>query len=512
MKLRKLAIPFLLCLLCCLSMATAEDLTVRDALQTYGLPSPLVLEISGNTAACITEDGDTRSLVILEKRSGTWQVTVDNQTALIQKIDDLPQLYLDSDASLFWTYTLSDNEVLRYHSVQQPDDTWGPVDQSYFDSGFGEFTHEWDTWWSEEDGGVFIRQLIISDENDNLIGSSEMNLLPGSWAKESVCLSGFDVARFPAFLDPQFGYYFEGDGYLRDAHDTLFPGAAYVRGILKDGDLHFLSRKADGTLRYEIVCLIRGQAPHLIESSPLPEGTMLGYENFTDCLFVSGSSVSIRRLSPITAGICYIYGTGMDGLLLFGQRAAWDDGENSSHTILYGDHPWSDISGIDWTSLPHSLEEAARQIDSSRYAMVINPDPKDRLHLREKNDRDSRSQGKYYTGTPLLVLETKKDWVHVSVGRITDGGQSGWMMKKYLTIGRKDVPLQLDTSAMPQLMEQSEFLNVYQSPDVSKKCIVHRGDSYLVIGLIGEKWYHIWFPESGEFGFVLQSDLWEGNG
>ena len=32
------------------------------------------------------------------------------------------------------------------------------------------------------------------------------------------------------------------------------------------------------------------------------------------------------------------------------------------------------------------------------------------------------------------------------------------------------------------------------------------------IGIIGDEWYHVWFPATGEFGFVKQNDLWEGNG
>ena len=33
-----------------------------------------------------------------------------------------------------------------------------------------------------------------------------------------------------------------------------------------------------------------------------------------------------------------------------------------------------------------------------------------------------------------------------------------------------------------------------------------------VIGVIGDEWYHVWFPATGEYGFVRQSDLTEGNG
>ena len=33
-----------------------------------------------------------------------------------------------------------------------------------------------------------------------------------------------------------------------------------------------------------------------------------------------------------------------------------------------------------------------------------------------------------------------------------------------------------------------------------------------VIGIIGNDWYHVWFPATGEYGFVRQSDLTTGNG
>ncbi len=33
-----------------------------------------------------------------------------------------------------------------------------------------------------------------------------------------------------------------------------------------------------------------------------------------------------------------------------------------------------------------------------------------------------------------------------------------------------------------------------------------------VIGVIGDEWYHVWFPVTGEYGFVRQSDLTAGNG
>ena len=96
-----------------------------------------------------------------------------------------------------------------------------------------------------------------------------------------------------------------------------------------------------------------------------------------------------------------------DRFLFFGDRTAWSGAEVPARTILYGDHPWDDITEIDWTNLPHNLTEASSQMDASSYAMVVNPNPADRLHLREQADKGSRSQGKYYTGTPVEVLSAE---------------------------------------------------------------------------------------------------------
>ena len=34
----------------------------------------------------------------------------------------------------------------------------------------------------------------------------------------------------------------------------------------------------------------------------------------------------------------------------------------------------------------------------------------------------------------------------------------------------------------------------------------------LVLAVVGDDWYHVWFPEENLTGYVLQSDWWEGNG
>ena len=140
----------------------------------------------------------------------------------------------------------------------------------------------------------------------------------------------------------------------------------------------------------------------------------------------------------------------------------------------------------------------------------MNPNPADRLHLRQEADKGSRSQGKYYTGTPVTIRDNNGDWAHVVLGN-TQSIRQGYMMKRYLVYGSAESALRLDTSAMPQLLPRSEMLQVFEEPQMGKNSL-HRGDNMKIIGIIGDEWYHVWFPATGEFGFVKQSDLWEGNG
>ena len=57
-------------------------------------------------------------------------------------------------------------------------------------------------------------------------------------------------------------------------------------------------------------------------------------------------------------------------------------------------------------------------------------------------------------------------------------------------------------------------LKVYKEPQIGDY-IWHTDAGWStmkVIGVIGDEWYHVWFPATGEYGFVRQSDLTEGNG
>ena len=513
-----------ICILCIsmffLTFAIAENqdgTQITDTLRQAGITDPVQLSQWGDTAACFTEIEGKKRLVVLEKKENVWQIKIDNPTALIQDAG-WPELYLESDISIYWTYLLSDQEVLRYHSSRNIDGIWGPVDQYYADSGYGEYTHSWITIWDEAHSGEIIRSFYISDRDDNteLI---RMDPLPATWVGDHIMLADFDLRGFPTLIDPQLGAWFETDRFFVEACAILMPDFSYIKCILKDGTMHFLVRSLKTREKiYVIVEYASQRKVNLIMSSPLPEDTYLGVENFTDSLWIDGRCVTVQLLYSGKAGLEYIYDDGTHsketgGFLFFGDRTVWDGSEVPARTILYGDHPWGDITQMDWNNLPHNLDEASAQMDSSAYAMVVNPQSTDRLHLRELADKGSRSQGKYYTGTPVSVSAQDGDWTLVTLGDWSSW-RRGYMMRRYLTFGQTGNALRLDISAMPQLDSGGEKLKVYKEPLIGDY-IWHTDANWStmkVIGVIGDEWYHVWFPATGEYGFVRQSDLTEGNG
>ena len=516
-----LAFSFALVLMLCSASgakAAGEDEQVTETLLQAGVTDPVQLSRWGDTAACFAGTDGVKKLIVLERHDGAWQIVINNPTALIQD-RDWPELLLDSDNAVFWTYMLSDREIVRYHSSRGTDGTWGLVDQYTASSGYGEYTHVWSTMWDDAHGGEIIRTFGMYSEDDNDHGIQLMEVLPATWMTGCVRLADFDVSRFPTFFAETNDHFAsENERFFREAAAALMPEYSFIKGMLKNSAMHFLMEKPNGSRVYAICEYMSHRAVNLIESSPLPAGTMLGYQNFTDSLWIDGRCVTIQLLYNGTAGIEYIYDDAAcseesEGFLFFGHRTVWDGSVVPMQAMLYGDHPWDDITQINWNTLPHNLSEASAQMDSGNYAMAVNPNPADRLHLRERADKRSRSQGKYYTGTAVGVMAQDGDWMQVTFGD-WNSWVHGYMMKRYLTFGQAGDALYLDMSAMPPLSARDEKLKVYAEPQIGEY-EWHMNEDWntmRVIGIIGDEWYHVWFPATGEYGFVRQSDLWAGNG
>ena len=512
MKRTILCLVALILMLCSASAwaASSDEALITDILRQADITQPVQLSQWGDTAACFAETDGIKRLILLERHNGAWQIVIDNPTALIQGAD-WPELYLDSDQSIYWTYILSEQVIVRYHSYRNADGRWSPVDQFHGDSGYGEFTFIWNTSWDGLNGGEISRTFSIADENDNDRGEQLMQILPASWMTDCIWLENFDVSRFPTFFAETYdNFATENLRFFRDAAATLMPDYMFIKGILKNDAMHFLMEKPDGSRVYVICEYMSHREVRLIESSPLPKGTVLGWENFSDSLWIDGRCVTIQLLHNGTAGIEYIYDDQADSehFLFFGDRMITSEDRDQ---IVYGEHPWDDIAQIDWNMLPRTRDQASLQMDASNYARVVNPNPGERLHLRERPDRKSPSLGKYYSGTPVTVLSEQGDWAEVIVG-----GRHGWMMKDFLDLGRQvDNALWLNTLPMPHLSSKdNEMLKVYDEPQSGAYTYHMNADqnTMKVIGIIGNDWYHVWFPATGEYGFVRQSDLTTGNG
>ena len=177
-----------------------------------------------------------------------------------------------------------------------------------------------------------------------------------------------------------------------------------------------------------------------------------------------------------------------------------------SDSLFVGDFPQMVLDGADLATLPGTGEELAAALSRDGWAVVRNPDPADRLHLRVRPDRSAESLGKFYNGTPLRVLGQEGEWTRVALG--TDG-QEGWMMTRYLAFGSE---MDKVAPAFPDRIYISELETrqpAYSVPrEGAKKELAGR---IYVVGLVEDEFY-ILLTDLGDSGYVPQNWLWEGNG
>lgn len=157
-----------------------------------------------------------------------------------------------------------------------------------------------------------------------------------------------------------------------------------------------------------------------------------------------------------------------------------------------GSFAGQDLFGADLNSL---LSDPASALNRSGWAVVHNPDPADRLHLRVSADRASASLGKFYSGTPVQVLARDGAWCRVRVG-LGESALTGWMMAEYLTFGPEMDGVK---AAFPQLCPREEHED---APGLSP--------GFRVIGVDGTLF--ILMQEDGALLTCPQDWLWEGNG
>ena len=154
------------------------------------------------------------------------------------------------------------------------------------------------------------------------------------------------------------------------------------------------------------------------------------------------------------------------------------------------------------------LRGADRPLDRTGLAVVCNPDPNDRLHLRTKPSREADSLGKFWNGTPVRVLGERDGWCQVEIG--TDGRLTGWMLKKYLVTGEKMD--QVTPCFSQQILREDEAETktpIYTDLTLTEQYCTH--SSWHLMGVVND-WLYVVVTDEGETGYAPMEWFFDGNG
>ena len=176
-------------------------------------------------------------------------------------------------------------------------------------------------------------------------------------------------------------------------------------------------------------------------------------------------------------------------------------------TLKIGVLPF-DLFADDLTTLPRTSEELTAQLDRTGLAVVCNPDPNDRLHLRTKPSREAASLGKFWNGTPVRVLDERDGWCRVEIG--TDGRLIGWMMKKYLVTGSRMDQVTPRFSQQTLRGDKAETeTHIYTDLSLKVRYCTHSG--WELMGVVDDRLYVV-VTDEGETGYAPMEWFFDGNG
>ena len=360
-----------------------------------------------------------------------------------------------------------------------------------------------------EDGLLTIRRASLSIEAEGIRAQTDTMPVPLSEA----LLLRLKTEDAETLLDTS-GY--SSTFLTDDAFDTekIPVTDTVLQSDLQANGLMLLTEDADGLCRLRWV--EPGGAGYAVRSSqPLPDAARLDLFHYSDgeiglkwgdqyssCSFTRSADGNWTLHSTENYDGSYtLYGTLYCGILN-------DSIQNGTNSILVGSHPWSELFSIDFSTLPKSIEEAAAALNRDGWAVVNNPDPADRLHLRAEPDTASESLGKFYNRTPVQVLSQRGGWSRVRIG--LDGRLEAWMMTKYLAFGSG---MDAVGSASPDLTlrEGKGTRPLYASPEMLETTGIPYGNATWIVGVVGDELY-ILLDSDGNTGYLPQSLFFAGYG
>lgn len=488
----KRLLPLLLIMLLFLAPAMAEDVPTALFLEAHPGYEIAASDAKGDTAAAILTQGAESNLCIAERVNGAWTLTIDNPKALLDHEARNYELLVDTDNAVYWHCQPWDTQ--EWYGATKENGTW-QMTSPIFSTAWGDNQREIALSWC---GGNLCRTQSMTDENGNILSTKELMPLPASWLDGMTTLADFDISLLPTF-QADIPDVMEGRA-LELAAKELLPDYTYIGGSLLADELQFLLDKPDGTRVF--MGVIWDGDWRFTESAPLPADTRYGNENFTDYLYIpSYGTIGVRHWLDGSWAVDFLMPDNGD-ILHLGQNYICDGDPTWAETLLVGDHPWCDLTVIDWSTLPHNVDEARAAVDNTGWAMVNNPNPEDRLHIRVEPDRTTTSDGKYYNGAFGRVLERQDGWAKVDIF-----GREGWMMTDYLAFGEDMESVQ--RALMPQTVIPADGTPLHAL--LGDSVLRSITGQVIVLGINGD-WFHVWLEDTGESGYVRQDELWGGNG
>ncbi len=143
----------------------------------------------------------------------------------------------------------------------------------------------------------------------------------------------------------------------------------------------------------------------------------------------------------------------------------------------------------------NQCEDGYEELPRTRRALtVLNPDPADRLNLREGPDQGAASLGRYYSGVRALALFEARPtagWRFVRIGDLC-----GYMMADYLreqTAFSDVVQIISDVGYLPPAatLRKGAVLRAYSSGRSATGAALSGGERVTVLGTMGDEWYYV---------------------
>lgn len=453
---------------------------------------------------CEMKGEGKNTLCVAEERGGEFVLTIQNEKALLAGEEVSMILDTGEREGLFYSYVFPSGK-LTVHTAQQPDGTWTNVDLLYQKNIVDGVLEE--HMLSMKADGTAVYETMFFDENENWLQDYE-GIQKVIKDVPSMRFEDFDLSALLPLLDDQEPV-FRADLYkslLQDGEKEIGHAAIDEACMLME------VQKPDGTRVFRL-CTWTERGRTTQDSLPIPKDLHLDEMN-------SGKKEVCLQLWE-TKYIFHLLPGGRDARLGFVQgqeelELGWNYlAENresmlSNNGVVYGTVDGITLMNSDLSALPERIEDV--QADQSAYALVCNPDPKDRLNLRERPDQSSYSQGKFYNRTPVLILsDDGGDWVRVRIG--CEQGLEGWMMRRFLVFDEKE-KVQVNC-AYEQLIAHDKAMGapVYALPNEKTEPFAQYFgmDNEFVIGVYGEKWVIVML-DTGEVGYVLRDGIWGGYG